>query len=545
MRATRSVGPSLPVVMILVMGIVLSPASVNGQVAQRGPDLPANKSTSRSGANVKLQFVPGLPTTDRIEPEHFEIFNDDQPAVVSSGILGPTGGETRAESPVLLHGPDAFKIFREVVLSPSGTNKDNNEPAVANSGDYVFYTGNKYAARSTDGGQTWAYVDPFRDFENFCCDQDVVYDRKNDLLIWFRLGNLDPANKSNFRLGVSKDGGATFYFWNWRPTHFNNTWTDVGWDHPHLALSDNYLYFTLNAYRPKSAGGGNYRSVLARASLATLKAGSNLSWTYWVQDSAQYGCFSAADKKLSPPAWAPVQGAGKTMFVGQSTTNDCFTVWKQNDGSNILEQYRIKVPRWTVSQIAPNGKSTNLTCKLDDGGDPCQSLDHRVKAGWTAKGRVGFFWNAASGNGFPQPYVNAATFDSRTLSYVGRPYLWNSDYAWAWIAAYPNERGDVGIATWRIGKGLNPQLYVAIDDQLNGEPPPWEVKEVAASKTSTLSNSWGHYLRVRHHSPNNLAWIVSGFVSVNGSAGPGVSEPHFAIFGRARDEASIKGPWRR
>ena len=114
------------------------------------------KSSARSGSNVELHFTQVLPTTNRVEPEHFEIFNDDQPAVSQSGILGPAGGQIIAESPVLLHGPDAFKIFRDVVLSPSGTNKDNNEPAVANSGDYVFYTGNKYAARSTDGGQTWS-----------------------------------------------------------------------------------------------------------------------------------------------------------------------------------------------------------------------------------------------------------------------------------------------------------------------------------------------------------------------------------------------------
>ena len=404
MKAKRSVGLVLLVLMIFLMGIVLSPASINGQIAVRGPDLPANKSSARSGTNVRLQFLPALPTTNPAEPEHFEVFADDQPSVLSSGILGPAGGETKAESPVFLHGPDAFKIFRDVVLSPSGTNKDNNEPAVANSGDYVFYTGNKYAARSTDGGQTWAYVNPYKDFANFCCDQDVVHDRTNDLLIWFRLGNLDPADKSDFRLGVSRDSGKSFYVWSWRPTDFDPSWTDVGWDYPHLALSDNYLYFTLNAYRPKSAGGGNYRSILARASLATLKASGKLFWVYWVQDSAPYGCFSAASKKLSPPAWAPVQGADKTMFVGQTTTNNCFTVWKQNDGSNSLEQYRINVPAWTVSQLAPNGKtSINLTCELADGSDPCQSLDHRVKAGWTAKGRVGFFWNAAKGGGFSQP----------------------------------------------------------------------------------------------------------------------------------------------
>jgi hypothetical protein len=76
---------------------------------------------------------------------------------------------------------DDFKIGRNSTLSPRTENLDNNEPSVANSGKYVFYTGNKYAARSTDGGATWRYLDPKSDFDKFCCDQDVIYDKSRDL----------------------------------------------------------------------------------------------------------------------------------------------------------------------------------------------------------------------------------------------------------------------------------------------------------------------------------------------------------------------------
>ena len=141
------------------------------------------------------------------------------------------------------------------------------------------------------------------------------------------------------------------------------------------------------------------------------------------------------------------------------------------------------------------------------------------------------------------PYVNAATFKESDLSYKARPYLWSSNYAWAWAAAYPNKRGDLGVASWRISHtgatNYYPQLYVAIDDDFNGDPPSWEIKRVASSTIEPGSNDWGHYLRVRPHAPAELGWIVSGFVSVN-KGGKRVSEPHFAIFGRERDESSIK-----
>jgi hypothetical protein len=47
-------------------------------------------------------------------------------------------------------------------------------------GNVVFYTGNWYAALSSDGGNTFQYVDPFTAFPDppnmgFCCDQVVQY----------------------------------------------------------------------------------------------------------------------------------------------------------------------------------------------------------------------------------------------------------------------------------------------------------------------------------------------------------------------------------
>jgi hypothetical protein len=451
-------------------------------------------------------------------------------------LVGPNAGETLAELLDPKAGGD-FKIWRDSALSPRGVNKDNNEPSVANSGKNVFYTGNKYTARSTDGGSSWTYIDPYSDYPNFCCDQDVIYDTSRDLLLWFRLGALQsPTNpESNFRIGVSKDAGASFCFWNWRPTDFDATWGALSWDYPQLALSDNYLYFTINMYR--STGGG-FRSVLARASLDTLRACSNLSWSYWVQDAANFACFPNGATRISPPVWTPVQGAGGAMYVGQTTTSSCFTIWRQRETSTVLEEFRASVPAWTVG---------NLSCPLKNGDDPCNSAGNRVSAGWIVNGTVGFFWSVGAGGGFPMAYVNAATFKESDLSYKGRPYIWSSKYAWAWAAAYPNKRGDLAVASWRMSpkdptEAYFPQLFVAIDDEYSGNPPSWETKRVASSTTGPGSNNWGHYLRVRPHAPAELGWIVSGFVSIDKGGKSGVAEPHFAIFSRSGDEGSIK-PW--
>ena len=541
MRSRRSIA-LITSLMLLALSVALmarTPISprVNDVIA--GSPISSQQSDPVKGEPYKLKFLPALPKVSKVEInrraklEHVELARDDGPPF-SAVNLGPSGAETTgAPIPV----SDHFKIYKNSVLTPTNGSRDNNEPSVANQGDNVFYTGNKYAARSTDGGSTWLYVDPYADFPNLCCDQDVIYDAGRNLLFWFRLGAISPSYKSEFRLGVSRDGGKTFCFWNWRPIDFNLT-IDLGWDFPHLALSDNYIYLTINAYRPNTKPSG-YTSVLARAPLDSFLTCGSSTWTYWIQDRSPFGCYSDPGKLVTPPVWTPVQGAKTAMYVGQTTTDDCFTVWRQDESNSMLQPYRIEIPRWTRSENGPSGKSKNLTCPLPNGGgDPCQNLSHRVTAGWSARGKVGFFWNAAAGSGFPYPYVNAATFDARTLAYESRPYIWNRNHAWAWAAAYPNERGDLGISSWLMGGGLNPELYVGIDDQINGQPPAWEVKKVASSTTGSQSNNWGHYLRVRSHAPNEKAWIVSGFISVQKGIVKGVAEPHFAIFGRAGDEAS-------
>src|SRR5205085_2617638 len=64
------------------------------------------------------------------------------------------------------------------------------EPSVAINGNVVFYTGNWYAAVSSNGGKTFRFIDPAKSFPNpnphskFCCDQVVHYISKIDTFVW-------------------------------------------------------------------------------------------------------------------------------------------------------------------------------------------------------------------------------------------------------------------------------------------------------------------------------------------------------------------------
>src|SRR5689334_16704583 len=75
------------------------------------------------------------------------------------------------------------------LLSPGqqSTASTVGEPSLAVNGDVVFYTGNWYAALSTNGGQNFSFIDPSAEFPDanppgtgFCCDQVVHYIRAID-----------------------------------------------------------------------------------------------------------------------------------------------------------------------------------------------------------------------------------------------------------------------------------------------------------------------------------------------------------------------------
>src|SRR5258708_2165425 len=64
-----------------------------------------------------------------------------------------------------------------------------NEPSTAVNDQVVLYTGNWYAATSSDGGRSFQYIDPFTAFPDppnlgYCCDQVAQYIASIDTFVW-------------------------------------------------------------------------------------------------------------------------------------------------------------------------------------------------------------------------------------------------------------------------------------------------------------------------------------------------------------------------
>jgi hypothetical protein len=449
--------------------------------------------------------------------------------VSQDATLGPFVGlpspgsttEARASRPetALAPAPAAPGTFVNYLVRalapPAGYTSVIAEPALSQSGRYVWYTHNWHAARSTNGGSTWSYVNPYADFPSFCCDQDTVYDRGRDIYLWYRQGVVPSgATQNQFKLSVSGDNAASWCTYTVSPTGVESTWTERWFDYPHLALSNNYLYITTNLFRIVPGPDVFDRMVLLRWPLDALEDCAGFDYTFWNTSTGW--------------SWTPTDGATETMYLGDHRTTSRFFVYAQPESSTSLSAVTRTIPAWT----ATNGDGN---CPVAGGANPCARADQRIISGWVRRAQsgneIGFFWNVRQGAGFPYPYVNAATFREDNRAYKGRPYIWNESYAFHWAAGHPNDRGDLGVAVTVFRPDSHPFQNVGIDDDYNGTPPGWELAFSRGSNAALTSNAWGDYVRVRSHAPQGVAWVASGH-TIQANRG---STPHFVRFGRERD----------
>lgn len=438
-----------------------------------------------------------------------------------NGIKTTTTSHLRSNS--ISHLPLQVSVNRIVSPSPS-SRSIVNEPSVANKDKLVFYTGNWYASRSVDDGLTWTYIDPTSDMSDFCCDQDVIYDPHHQIFIWYRQG-IETANGQNrFRLGVSVDA-LNWWFYNISPKDFNSKWTNQSWDYPQLALSNKYLYISSNIFQPD---GSFLRTVISRWSLDDLgHAATDISFNYY-DDGSVF-------------TFTPVQGATDTMYWASHLSNSRMRIYEwpeilSNNNAGVRSFDR-DIPAWTS-----DSKSAISCNNGPDGKDWCGRADTRILNGWISKDTIGFVWNAAQGNGFPWPYLNAAVFKiSDDMTYSGRPYLWSSDKAWMYGFVSPNVHGDLAIVASVGGRGLYPSMAIGINGNSSGSPSPWDTKIVINGTSGPSGNKWGDYFRLRPFSGSGLNWAASGYTLQGGSRGDFI-EPRYLVFGRENDAANLDSP---
>lgn len=274
------------------------------------------------------------------------------------------GGYTRAMNDFVLP-----KNTHASAAAPAGFSSIVNEPSVAAVGDLVFYTGNWYAALSTDGGDSFSFVNPFTGpfpppaAGGFCCDQVTLYEPTHNALFFLQQYAANGTTGVQ-RLNVDMGADGTFDCkYEILPLFFGmgaNTWPD----YPDLAVSDNYLYHSSNVY--STVGGGFVGAFTTRYPLDLV--GTCAATTFDVY--SDFGGFFSF--KLT-------RGATTTMYFADHISNASLRIWRWPEADAAPTSFDRAVTAWT---------DATRVCPGPDARDWCGRIDRRLMGAYVADGTV-------------------------------------------------------------------------------------------------------------------------------------------------------------
>jgi hypothetical protein len=401
-----------------------------------------------------------------------------------------------------------------------------NEPAVARSGDVIFYVGTYYGAKSSDGGNTWSYVDLFSQMPNTCCDSDMAFDNRNQVFLWSMMNlpyNTDSSElgeANNITIGVSSDT-TRWTFYEISANILNSSWTNNVFDYPQLFLTEKFVYISVNRFSEFSSSQGNAKlegPLMMRIERDALASGGSripIQFMYSLPPAEVFTGVQGADDVLY---WAThiTESPGSTMRL---------YFW--GDNSTII--------RWIDRDIDSWNESNAFSCITPDNFNWCGNSDHRITGGWKIGNVIGFIWNVPAGGGFPYAYVDAASFNVSDMTYLGRPYLKSNLHDWAF--AYVSPDNDMLGIVAAFGGGNLTRLYpgsavgVGVPDTEGGNIS-WNMRYAVNGTNEPEANEWGDYVRTSPLNPtdNEERWIGTGFVLDGGSTTEFIN-PHYFEYG--------------
>lgn len=406
---------------------------------------------------------------------------------------------------------EEIRLVRNVALASAADNNaasDVGEPSVAINGSVVFYTGNWYAAVSLDGGATFRYVDPFTAFPNpigmsFCCDQVVHYIKKIDMFVWLLQYSQDQTGANILRLAFARTPDLRSGRWR----VFDITPQQLGLpnvflDYPDLAVGTNMLYLTFNGFL-----GQNWTAtVLARIPLAAIRNG-NITAQHTI--SRENFNFRVA------------QHCGKRAFWASHNTTSSLRVFSWEERADAPTFNDVAIARWAAGSYQSQTPS---------GVNWLGRADPRITGATKAGHDLWFAWGANRGgtNNRPQPYIQIARINSKTLSVIDNINLWDEHAALCYPGLSSNSRREVGVSYMIGGGGRFPSHAVGI---LTGTRRDCLCVE---GTRSPGRDRWGDYLTIRRCYPKTKLFAATGYTMQQGS-GDNDATPHFVIFGRSAD----------
>ena len=409
-----------------------------------------------------------------------------------------------------------------------------DEPSTANDGYTVLYTGNWFAALSTDSGNSFSYINPYTlgptptlPQGGFCCDQVAIHSPNSsyDVTAWGLLYcnsiNCNTGDGDNIlRLAVAPNqsdlASGTFNFYDMSAQTFGFA---AGWslDYPHFEANSDYLFMSINVFN----GNTFEDDLMVRFDLSALASGGSATYGYYYNNQDF--------------TWTPTDNSTDTWGYWGATAYENNSLIRVYDWPPAQPYTSIS---WTDFSVNFNYEWKDGVCTAPDNNNWCAFDDSRVKTGGeVGSSTVYFMWDAKQGGGFSYPYTQYASFDVSTgpaTSLISQSQIWNGGYAWAYPGMGVDGAGNLGVSI-AIGGGTwgYPGSQFLLQDDVNPSFTAFFLDSGAHA-----NNRWGDFLTSRAAStPSGLenTWIVTGF-TLHDSNGSAVTVPHFYWLGRQRDD---------
>jgi uncharacterized membrane protein YgcG len=405
------------------------------------------------------------------------------------------------------------------------TSSNVGEPSVSVNNDVVFMTGNWYASISTDGGNTFKFIDPNSMSQpndppgvTFCCDQVVNYMPSIDTFMW--LMQYGPSTGDNIqRLAFAKTDDVKAGHWQ----IFDITTQMLGvsgffMDFPDLAVGANFIYMTTNCFGPD---GQTVGSAVVRIPFTSLDQGSPTIEKY-------------VDMNFF--AFRVAQNCADTAYFAAHKDTSTLTVFSWPEAQPAPTSTDVAVARWMGTNA--------YVSRTPDGRRWLDRSDTRITGATLAGSELWFAWAVDAGsNHRPQPFVQMARLNVADLSVIEDVNLFDTDSAICYAGLSTNAKNEVGVS-YAIGGAVFPSHVVGF---MSGTR-----NNVVAGKgdRSPVADSqghfdWGDYLTVRpvfsQRQPGNL-FAATGYSLLGTQDGDNVdATPRFVTFGRAGDAGGGNG----
>ncbi|HKV38887.1 MAG TPA: hypothetical protein VJX67_06715, partial [Blastocatellia bacterium] len=396
------------------------------------------------------------------------------------------------------------------------------EPSLASMGRTVFFTGNWYAAFSTDGGGTFSYVNPYTTFPSvnggFCCDQVANYARNQDMMLWALQYNQDSTSgtlRIARAVGSNAVASNAWIYYDFTPQSFgfpSNNWMDF----PNMTVGPTFLYLTSNVFStqtgcPRCVFAG---SVVWRVPLSELAAGGTIHWSY----------ISRSDVG----ALRCTEGAGTTMYWAGFPSTSTLRIHHWDDSSQTVSWDNIPLNPFSFMN---SGEGVAFS---PDGTNWAARLSTRVLGATVTRGVISFMWPAKQDATFAYPYTIVAQFNQSDRSLISQSQVYSQSFAWLYMSASLNAAGNhAGVISYG-GGSLYPNSAVWINDDIESGFAPLHAYQLSSSAAGPSSNVWGDFLSARPNKDFPNSW-VAGTYYMNAGGSDSDTVARYVWFGRQRD----------